>query len=960
MRQPRVCHRTYSAVGLVGLAAALLFAPAQTRGQNPASGAQSGALASPAAERKAPAPEPRKKASGRSAPGSVRPAGLSLRRRGRLAGGGAALSTAKRSAAGAGPRAGADLPLAGRRAGTRVAQTTGSGSEPSRSGNGNETASHGPQRLIRLDFRDVDIDNVLKFFSMAAGKTLIKDPGLSGPVTILLPQPVPLDQGLKVLEAVLNTRGYTLQQDPMMMRVMPSRGFGGSGGFGGRGGSGGFGGGGFGGGGRGGRDRGPQINVFKLQAASAQQVARIINELFRSSPAGAGGRGGRGGGAGGGRGFGFQGGGFQAGGFQGAGFQGEGFQGAGFQVPSFGDQGTDDSQGETTLASLVGSVVRASADDYTNSVAVVAPVTMIEQVRGLIEQLDRKVTPNVITRVFRLEHGNAEDLAPVVSDVLLGAAPTGASGGALQNVPWEQRVRLSARVGSVNAAAGQVVPDARTNSLVVSTTAENMAVVAKIVQELDAPIHPQPSTLVVRLENARATDVALVLNQAFSLNGRGYNYGLGGLFGGTTGYGGNNNSFGGNRNFGQPGSRGNQPGGVGGASNLNRRGDAGDGSGPRLASLQAADQPDDLLAPDQLRQTFQSAQLPQSRSGVRVTTPFQRSGTGTNPLGGLNSFGLGTNSTVIVVPDANSNSLIINTDPVNMEMIRQLIRNLDVVSEQVLIEALIVEASLDRETKLGIDWTWTHSLGDGTKGTAGQNTGAAAVTTGLKYSVVGTNIQAVLTALATDQRFNILATPRIFTANNQPAEINIGQQVPYILSTLVAENGTQTYNYGFMDVGIILDVVPRIAQNGLVTMDVQQSANELQGFTSFNAPIIAQREAFTQVSVADGQTVIIGGIIRDAQTKSATKVPILGDLPLIGGLFRSTDTTKSKTELMVFLTPRIVRSPAQAATMTDQQKSQLRTPIPPSPGPVPDGQNPVPPNEIPPGGRGAETPGPGG
>jgi general secretion pathway protein D len=582
---------------------------------------------------------------------------------------------------------------------------------------------------------------------------------------------------------------------------------------------------------------------------------------------------------------------------------------------------------------------------------------MLDQVRGLIEQLDRKVTSNVITRVFHLEQGNAEDLAPVVSDVLLGAAPTGASGGALQNVPFEQRVRLSARVGSVSAAAGQVVPDTRTNSLIVSTTAENMAVVERILHELDAPIHPRPSTLVVRLENARATDVALVLKQAFSLNGRGYNSGLGGLFsGGTTGYGGyNNNPFGGNRNFGQPGSRGNQPGGFGG---LNQRGDASDGSGPRLASLQAADQGDDLLPPDQLRQTFQSAQLPQSRSGVRVTTPFQRgtTGTGTGTLGGLNSYGLGTNTTVIVVPDTNSNSLIINTDPANMEMIRQLIHNLDVVSEQVLIEALIVEASLDRETKLGIDWSWTHSLGDGTKGTVSQNTGAAAVTAGLKYSVVGTNIQAVLTALATDQRFNILATPRIFTANNQPAEINIGQQVPYIISTLVADNGTQTFNYSFMDVGIILDVVPRIAQNGLVTMDVQQTANELQGFTSFNAPIVAQRETSTQVSVADGQTVIIGGIIRDSTTKSANKVPILGDLPLIGGLFRSTDKAKSKTELMVFLTPRIVRNPGQAATLTDQQKSQLRTPIPPSPGPVPDGQNPAPPNETPPDGKDGAAP----
>jgi general secretion pathway protein D len=198
----------------------------------------------------------------------------------------------------------------------------------------------------------------------------------------------------------------------------------------------------------------------------------------------------------------------------------------------------------------------------------------------------------------------------------------------------------------------------------------------------------------------------------------------------------------------------------------------------------------------------------------------------------------------------------------------------------------------------------------------------------------------VLSALATDTRFNVLATPRIFTANNQPAEINIGQQVPYILSTLVDTNGAQTFNYGYLDVGIILDVVPRIAQSGLVTMDVQQTANELVTFTSFNAPIINQREATTEVSVMDGQTVIIGGIIRDQVSTTVNKTPILGDIPLIGSLFRSTDKTKSKTELMVFLTPRIVHNAGQAATVTDDVKAKLHTPLPPSPGPVPDSTTP--------------------
>jgi general secretion pathway protein D len=295
-----------------------------------------------------------------------------------------------------------------------------------------------------------------------------------------------------------------------------------------------------------------------------------------------------------------------------------------------------------------------------------------------------------------------------------------------------------------------------------------------------------------------------------------------------------------------------------------------------------------------------------------------------------------------IVPDTNSNSLIINALPENLEMLRALIRSLDVVSEQVMIEALIVEATLDDSTKLGVDWTWTHSLGNNKTGTAEINPGLVPPVGGLRYSIMGTNLDAVLTALATDQRFNILATPRIFTSNNQPAQINIGQQVPYVISVIENTVGSQTYNYGYLDVGVILDVVPRIAQSGLVTMDVQQSANELLGFTSFNAPIIAQRMTTTQVSIADGQTVIIGGIIRDSVTRTTNKVPILGDLPIIGGLFRSTEKATNKTELMVFLTPRIVRNPAQAELLTDDQRRNLHVPIPPSPGPLPNGVLPPP------------------
>jgi general secretion pathway protein D len=170
----------------------------------------------------------------------------------------------------------------------------------------------------------------------------------------------------------------------------------------------------------------------------------------------------------------------------------------------------------------------------------------------------------------------------------------------------------------------------------------------------------------------------------------------------------------------------------------------------------------------------------------------------------------------------------------------------------------------------------------------------------------------------------VLSTPRIFTTNNVTAEINISQSIPYVLSqTTDAVSGAILYNYSFLDVGIVLTVTPRITQNGYVTMDVTQTANDLVSYTSFNAPIVNQREADTTVSVKDGETIVLGGIIQNQITKTINKIPILGDLPILGNLFRDNSTTKNKTELLVFLTPRVVRNTDEARKLRQDTEKDL-------------------------------------
>ena len=273
---------------------------------------------------------------------------------------------------------------------------------------------------------------------------------------------------------------------------------------------------------------------------------------------------------------------------------------------------------------------------------------------------------------------------------------------------------------------------------------------------------------------------------------------------------------------------------------------------------------------------------------------------------------------VTVVADPNTNSLIVVTAPEYAEIVKRIVDQLDKIPQQVLIETVIVEASLTAADKLGVTFNST-STGN-TSSTIGgvfNNVGATTTTTntdneGFQYSITGKNYSIFLNALKQDSKFQVLATPKIFTSNGVDAQINISQSVPYITNSITDVNGNISYQYAFQDVGVVLDVTPRITSNGYVSMDVTQTANDLQGYTSFNAPIVNQRSANTTVSVKDNNTVILGGIIRKDLTTDVRKIPLLGDIPVLGQLFRSNVKSNVKTELIVFLTPRIVNSAEDA------------------------------------------------
>jgi general secretion pathway protein D len=816
---------------------------------------------------------------------------------------------------------------------------------------------------VTLDFRNASVDAILQMLSKASGVAIVKDPGLTGGLTLQSPRPVSLDEAFALFNAVLGLKNFELQKQGTFLIIKPkqARGFGGGRSFGGAtGGAGGFGG------------NQSQLRVYPIKFANASQVARVINEVFatpstppgQNTPGQTPGGGGPGGGGGNPFNFG------RRGGFGGG---GGGFGGGRFG----GGRGA----GAATTAT-----VKASADDYSNSVIVNASSRDQTQVASIIRELDKRTDEPQRSEVYPLKFAAAADLAPVIQNVLVSNAPRGRGGIGTQNVPIDQRFQQAARFGSAQAAFGQVAADTRTNSLIVTATPDNLDVIKKVIQQLDTPVPYVSSTFVVTLANARADNVAQLLNQAFNTrNGSTANFSLTGSRTTT-----NTNTLNNNNRNTNPGN--NRPATLGGRAVPAPTGagatgaagtPAGDGvsaaGGGDAGATRAAAQPG--VTPDgkylSLAMANPGAEAGELATNVSVQQGFGFGGGGGQFGGGR--FGQQTqqrgqtatdsqgrivnvqdmSGDVTAIPDINTNSVIVVTSPQNQAILQQILEQLDKIPEQVMIETLIVEASLDAASKLGVEWSIAQGKVFGNpnvKSNTSQSFGLQTDTSqpqGFRYTLTGTQFTAFVQAVQTDTRFNVLSTPRIFTSNNSTAEINISQSLPYVISQQSDTNGNIFYNYSFLDVGIILTVTPRITSNGYVTMDVTQTANDFVGYTSFNAPIVNQREADTTVSVQDGQTIVLGGIIENTISTTVNKIPVLGDIPILGELFKSTKKDNNKTELLVFLTPHVVRDSQEAQKLrssteqllqpkTRDQLDEARKMVEPSP------PNAVPPNSVPP------------
>ncbi len=289
-----------------------------------------------------------------------------------------------------------------------------------------------------------------------------------------------------------------------------------------------------------------------------------------------------------------------------------------------------------------------------------------------------------------------------------------------------------------------------------------------------------------------------------------------------------------------------------------------------------------------------------------------------------------------ILTNQQTNHLVIIDVASNVKRIIKIIQEVDVQIPQVLIEALIVEISLTDETKLGLEWSYKNewsATGSGHTVTdeASQTFGLSGfVTEGLKYSVLRDDamLSAAIQMLATDKRVNILSAPRILASNNKEATIRIGEEVPVLRESRILESGQMIKTYDYKDVSVLLTVLPRINSQGDVSLKITQVVKKILGTDpELKAPILATREARTDVIVRDGQTIVIGGLIEDDTSRSTSKIPILGDIPLLGWFFKQRGITENKKELLVFITPRVILNfeDAERLLQDEEFKTKLDT-----------------------------------
>ncbi len=537
-----------------------------------------------------------------------------------------------------------------------------------------------------------------------------------------------------------------------------------------------------------------------------------------------------------------------------------------------------------------------------NALVVTAPVDELELLKNLIEALDSVAPRASIIKSFVLVNADASQMALTLKDLFRldsagstrstrsggggsSAGSPGSNGGSGEMVTYTMTnlagEKSSATIGTAADVALTITADPRTNTLLVGGTDQHVRLASRVIEQLDSYPAQERICRIYRLRNVQATEIETAMKKWLDEEHKRLTESMG-------------------------------------TDNL--------GAVQRLLEREVS-----VVAVTTSNDVSGSTSQPSNRPSYNYGT----GSSGTGPSAQLQSSG------------QSSNVLLVSASSRYFDNVMEMIQELDEPPPQVLIDVLMAEVTLDDQMDLGAGWQYQNTFHANTfSGVSGTNINGVGSTTvgggatptnvpnpaaissvdnGFNLSVTGGNLQFFLRALESQGRMRVLNRPQILAIDNQVARIQSGQQVPIPEINYYYGTANPTTSYNYRDVGIILEVVPRISPDGFVRMDVHPEISSISAnATSAQAPTFNNRSATTTITVKDGHSIVVGGLITTSDQSTESKVPGLGDIPILGWLFKSATVAKNRTELLIILTPRIIRTVPEADLATDQEARRTR------------------------------------
>jgi general secretion pathway protein D len=517
-----------------------------------------------------------------------------------------------------------------------------------------------------------------------------------------------------------------------------------------------------------------------------------------------------------------------------------------------------------------------------------ANIARIIELVSMVDQPAEKIEP----RIYQLKYAEAATIAGKLKELVEAAKTKKGEQTVVTDVRTIPGVIRAPRAvtaetlpeeAPVEMIAGEVkiVSDDRTNIIIIFSKAVNFGFFDNIIQVLDVPVDPAVIVEVINLEFAKAKEIAGILNEF-----------------------------------------------VGAAKATEKtKAPGGTGTGYTERSKTVEEVIEKVVEP----------------AGMEISPAAK------NAIGRLSAD-------TKILSDERSNSLLLMGRKSDIDALKQVVANLDVMLEQVMIEAVILSVGIGDTLKTGVQWVYDTQKGINTSSTSSSTNVSGGITnvttttivdsvgavtrqlTGFDAAGLATNmasgslsyygsfpnlnVSAIVSAAKTDSNARILSTPVVLTTDNTEATITVGEERPVISSSINSGSGGNVNDgysarstYEYRNIGITLTVTPNINPQGFVVMEITQTADDVGGEVTIDGnsvPIISKREITATVAVQDRSTVVLGGLVRKSTTRSATKIPLLGDIPLLGWLFSSRNNADDRSELVVLLTPYVLTNPEQA------------------------------------------------